>query len=298
MPKPISPRLLSMLQIDKDLFAADTYEFTLIGGGVLRYTNGDTTIIGNGKTYSAGGIQIGPYFDSAGNRGRARWVLGTEVDTQIFDVIPGSAQVNSQAFLIACEQGAFDGAVLIKQRWFMPTYGDTRLGPITLFVGKVAEVDVGRSKATFMVNSYLELLDQNFPRNLYQAGCVNNLGDSPCGVNLTALAVACVALAGSTAGIISANLAVAPTGQFNQGKVTFTSGALNGLSRTVKLGTAGAPGSISLLLPLPAAPANGDTFNIFPGCDKTYAGSNGCAKFANQARWRGEDLIPVAETAV
>jgi len=297
MSKPISPRLEVLLGTDADLFRADLYEFTLIGGGVLRYTNADADITMNGKLFSAGGIQIGPYFDTQGNRGYSRWAVGTSVDTTMLDIIPGAATVGGQPFKVACQQGVFDGATLKKQRVFMPTFGDTRRGPITMFVGRVAEADVGRSKITMIINSHLELLDQVFPRNLYQAGCVNNLGDTACGVNLAALAVACT-ITGGTAQSLQANLAVAPTGKFNQGKVVFTSGVLSGMSRTVKLATAGAPGTITLLLPFPSAPAVADTFNIYPGCDKTYAGTNGCAKFANQARWRAEPLIPIVETAI
>lgn len=296
--KPLSPQLLAMLLSDADVFVADTYEFTLVGGGLLRYANADADLTVNGKLFSAGGIQIGPYFDTSGNRGKAHWGLGTNADSLMFDVLPGHAAVLGQPFLMACQQGTFDGATLRKQRLFMPTFGDTRRGPITLFSGRVAEVDVGRSKATFTVNSHMELLDQDFPRNLYQAGCVNNLGDTACGVNLNALAVACTVAAGSTNVLLNATLATTPTGEFDQGKVTFTSGTLNGISRSVKQALAGAPGSVTLLFPLPSAPAIGDTFNIFPGCDKTFAGTNGCPKFANTARWRGEDLIPVAETAL
>lgn len=297
MSKPISPQLARLLAIDSDLYEADVYDFTLTNGGTLRYTNADSDLTVNAKVYSAGGIQFGPYIDTDGNRGSTRWALGTQTDSLNFDVLPGSATINGQPFLEACQQGVFDNALLKKQRLFMPTFGDTRRGPITIFVGRVADVDIGRSKATFSVNSFLELLELDFPRNLYQAGCVNNLGDSACGVNLAALAVACVVTT-STLEQINANLAVAPAGQFNQGKVTFTSGALSGISRTVKLATAGAPGTITLLFPLPSTPAPGDTFNIYPGCDKTFSGTNGCAKFANQARWRGEDKIPIAETAV
>jgi uncharacterized phage protein (TIGR02218 family) len=302
MTKPISPRLLALLTStrsdDGNLFAADTYEFTLIGGGTLRYTDGDADLTVNGKLYGAGGVEIGPYFGTSQNEARAHWGLGTNIDTLTFDVIPGSATVLGEPLLKACKDGVFDGATLKLQRLFMPTYGDTRRGPVTIFFGRVAEVDVGRSKATFIVNSFVELLDNPFPRNLYQAGCVNNLGDSACGVNLAALAVAGTVATGSTNGVLLANLGVTPSGQFDQGKLTFTSGLLIGTSRTVKMATAGSPGTITLLYAFPSAPAIGDTFSIFPGCDKTFASSNGCAKFANQARWRGADLIPTAESAI
>jgi uncharacterized phage protein (TIGR02218 family) len=135
------------------------------------------------------------------------------------------------------------------------------------------------------------------PRNLWQPGCVNSLGDASCGVDLSAFAVTGAALAGSTASVVGADIANAVSGYFDQGKITFTGGALTGLSRSVKQCRFGAPGAISLMAPFPSAPAAGDGFAIYPGCDKTL-GANGCPKFANQARFRGFPFIPVPETAV
>lgn len=298
MTKPISPRLLALFATKPvSLFRADIYAFTLVGGSTLRYCGGDQDLTVNGRVYSSGGIQIGPYFGTTHNRGALRQSIGTGIDALTIEVIPGSATIGGTAFLTACKIGVFDGALLKVSRVYMPTWGDTRRGPIVTFYGRVAEVDAGRTSAIFTVNSFAELLDQPFPRNLYQPGCVNNLGDTACGVNLTALAVACVATGASTGSVLTANFVEAPAGEFNQGKVVFTSGTLNGFSRTIKSSVAGAPGAITLLAPFPSAPAAADTFNIFPGCDKTFAGANGCAKFANQARWRGVDLVPEAATA-
>lgn len=298
MSKPMSPLLSAMLASDRDMFIADAYQFTLVNGGVLRYTNADQDITVNGSVYSAGVASIGPFVDIAGNRSRTSQQLGAGSGQLQFEIIPGEALVNGQPLLAAVQQGAFDGALIKKMRLFMPTFGDTRRGPIVMFSGRVAEAVAGRSKAVFNCSDWRELLDQQFPRNLFQAGCVNNLGDTPCGVNLAALAVGCTVASGTTLTDILANLTVSPTGNFNQGKVTFTSGPLDGLSRTVKLATAGTPGTINLLMPLPSLPDAGDTFDIYPGCDKTYAGTNGCAKFANQARWRGADLTPSVEVSV
>lgn len=299
MSKPISPRLAALFATRPvNLFKADVYRITLIDGTELRYCGGDQDLTLNGLVYSAGGVQIGPYFGTDNQPAVLKQSIGTSIDTTLFEVLPGSATVGGVPFLTACKNGVFDGATVRVYRLFMPTWGDTRRGPILTIYGRVAEVDVGRTSAIFTVNSNAEILDQPFPRNLYQPGCVNNLGDAPCGVNLTALAVAAVIIAGSTSSLISANFAAAPAGRFNQGKITFTSGTLLGFSRTIKSAVAGAPGTVTMLRPFPSAPAAADTFNLFPGCDKTYAGADGCAKFANQARWRGEDLIPVAEQAV
>jgi hypothetical protein len=79
----------------------------------------------------------------------------------------------------------------------------------------------------------------------------------------------------------------ASAGWFNDGFITFTSGALNGASFEVKTwdGT-----NLKLFLALPALPAAGDTFTIEAGCDKTAATCQN--KFKNIVNFRGENFIP------
>jgi uncharacterized phage protein (TIGR02218 family) len=301
--KPASDALKALLAT-RAFAVGDLYTFTLVGGGVLRYTSYDTDIVYNGNTYACGG-QGGPFFDRSGNKAKCRWKIGVEVDTLSFDVIPGAALVNGQPFLSAVRQGVFDGAELELGRAFFAPPGQgshppvaiqAATGIVVLFLGRVAEIDAGRSLATFNVNSHLELLNQNLPRNLYQPGCVNTLGDASCGVALASFAVAATAAAGSTASIINASVTNPLAGYFDQGKVTFTSGANAGLSRSVKQCVFGAPGTIALLAPFPNAPAPGDAFTLFPGCDKSL-GVNGCPKFDNVPNFRGFPFVPVPETA-
>src|SRR4051794_9280503 len=84
---------------------AGLYQFSLVGGTSLYYCSGDTDVLTGGHTYSAGGT-TGPYFDTAGNKAKAHWKRGLEVDTLTFDVMPGSSTINGQAFLSAVRQGA------------------------------------------------------------------------------------------------------------------------------------------------------------------------------------------------
>ena len=290
--KPASSALQALLA-SRQFYAADLYSFALVGGGVLRYAAGDRDITANGNLFTA----QGPRIDRKDNKAKCHWKIGVEVDSLVFDVMPQATDlVNGQAFLAACVQGAFDGAELTLERAFMGTYGDTSVGTVILFAGRVAEIDLGRAVATFTVNSHLELLNLQLPRNLWQPGCVNSLGDASCGVNLASYAVAGAAAAGSSAHVVMASLAQV-TGYFDQGKIAFSAGANAGLTRSVKSWVAGAPGTIALLAPLPNAPQPGDAFAIYPGCDKTL-GVNGCAKFANAARFRGFPYVPTPDTAV
>src|SRR4051812_4052451 len=108
--KPASSELITLLGA-RQFSWCGLYSFSLIGGGNLYYTSGDADVLSGGHTYSAGGT-TGPYFDTTDNKAKAHWKLGVEVDTLSFDVLPGSATVNGQAFLSAIRQGAFDGAEL------------------------------------------------------------------------------------------------------------------------------------------------------------------------------------------
>jgi hypothetical protein len=299
--KVASPTLQALLATN-EFVAADLYTFTLVGGQVLRWTSFDTDVVANGFTFSSG-AQAGPFFDRQDNKAKCHWKIGVEVDTLIFDVIPGAATVNALPFLQACRLGVFDGAELQLERAFLapPVSGlfppaAASAGTVVLFVGRIAEVDLGRSLATFNVNSHLELLNLNLPRNLFQSSCVNSLYDAACGVTRASYAVNGTAATGSTASVIAATLAQA-TAWFDQGSIAFTSGQNAGFARTVKSYSAGSPGTLSLIAPFPFAPAPGDTFTAYPGCDKTN-GAGGCAKFANTARFKGFPYVPIPETAV
>jgi uncharacterized phage protein (TIGR02218 family) len=295
--KPASPALIALLA-SRQFNYAGLYHFSLVGGGNLYYTGGDTGVLFGGNLYGAGG-STGPYFDTTDNAATAHWKTGVEVDTLTFDVIPAAATVNGIPLLTALRQGVFDGAELTFSHAYWPKQAyATPVVPtdaVVMFAGRVAEVDWGRSLATFTVNSHLELLNQNMPRNLYQSGCVNTLYDSSCSLSRASLGVGGTALAGSTASQISANLANA-TGYFDLGSITFSGGANSGVSRSVKAYAHGSPGTVTLLSPLPNTPANGDAFTIYPGCDKASATCS--AKFGNLANFRGAPFIPSNETSV
>lgn len=291
--KPASTALQALLA-SRSFWVADLYTFTLVDGTVLRYCGGDQGVTAGGNFFPAG-AETGPYFDRTGSRAKCHWKRGLEVDTLAFDVLPGSSTVEGLPFLTAVRQGVFDGAEVQLERAFMPSFGDTSAGTVVLFVGRVAEVLAGRTLATFTINSHLELLNQNLPRNLYQAGCVNTLYDGACGLSRAAFQVSGTASAGSTANVVLATLAN-PTGDFDHGSLTFTSGVNAGLSRTVSAYAQGSPGTLALMMTFPAAPAAGDTFTVVPGCDKAMATCQN--RFANLANFRGFPFVPENSTAV
>jgi uncharacterized phage protein (TIGR02218 family) len=294
--KAASSQLLALLA-SRQFYSADLYQFSLIGGTNLYYCGGDQDIVWNAITWSSGqrGTNSGPFFDRKDNKAKCHWKVGVEVDTLVFDCIPGGATIGGESFLSFVRQGGFDGAELTLYRAFMPTYGNTADGTVIMFVGRVAEVDASRSMATFTVNSHLELLNQNMPRNLYQSGCVNTLFDASCTLNMASFGVSGTVASGSTASALNATL-VQATGYFNLGQVTFTGGTNNGYSRTVQTHVHGSPSTVSLISPFPSPPAPGDTFTIYPGCDKQA--STCSVRFQNLINFRGEPWIPQPATSI
>jgi len=222
--------------------------------------------------------------------------VGLQVDTLVFDVIPASSTINGAPFLTAVREGVFDGAELtyLGAYWPAGAYANPVIptGTVKKYVGNVAEVDISRNLATFTINSYLELLNQNLPRNLFQATCVNTLFDASCTLSQSNFQTSGTAGGGCTTSTINATLSQT-TGYFNLGTIMFTSGENEGVSRTIGTYTTG--GTVNVIAPLPSAPASGDTFNIYPGCSKLQ---NVCAvKFNNLANFRGFPYTPAQESA-
>jgi uncharacterized phage protein (TIGR02218 family) len=86
--------------------------------------------------------------------------------------------------------------------------------------------------------------------------------------------------------ITPGGIAGGAAGFFDDGIVTFNSGALKGYSLEIKTwdGT-----SLELYLPMPFAPTPGDEITVEPGCDKTL---QKCQFYNNVTNRRAEDFIP------
>jgi uncharacterized phage protein (TIGR02218 family) len=293
--KPLSDPLKALLAT-RQFYTVKLFTFTLFDGTVASYCAGDHDVVWNSTTYSCGG-STGPYFERTDKKAKTHLKIGMDVDNLTFDVLPGSGTIERLPFLQAMRWGYFDGADLFYQRAYAPNGSSAITGALPMFKGRVADISFGRSILTFTINSYLELLNQNIPRNLFQAGCVNTLYDASCALDPNAFNDTSIAGAGSTAKMLLANFARADD-YYDLGKVTMTGGALNGLSRPVRKWTAGQGGNMGAILlgvPFPAAPMAGDTFKVFAGCDKQQ--TTCASKFSNIVNFRGTPYVPVPEVA-
>lgn len=287
--KSASPTLIALLSSARQFWMADLYTFTLVDGTVLRYTSADIDIATGGNTFSHNGPII--------SRSRTKVALGTAVD-QLDLNITATAEtlLSGLPWLQAITNGALDGAQVKLERAFAASPEDAMsgniAGTVNLFEGRVSDTTTDSLTSKVIVRSWLEVLNTPLPRNLYQPPCGNSLYDTGCGVSRAAYAAFGAAASGSTRQSINCGLGN-PAGYFDIGEIVMTSGQNLGVIRTVRAYT---PGVVALAYPLPKPVSVGDTFTIYPGCDKRLTTCD--TKFGNKPRFRGTPFVPVPETAL
>jgi uncharacterized phage protein (TIGR02218 family) len=277
-------------------YKAELYQFDLVGGTTLYFTNSDSPRTVAGVTYLTG-LTI--------KRGAVAQKVGLEVQSLDLDITPqsdnpaGPITIGGAPFLSACRSGALDGARVKMSKLFLSSWQDTSPGAVPWYQGRVNQVRAGRFTATITVHDDIEILNIAMPRNVLQTGCVHTLFDAGCTLLKSSFQVSGSVSGSPTVLQFNTNLTQV-NNYFDLGVITFTSGPNNGLSRVVKT-YLNASGQITLIAPFPSAPASGNTFTIVPGCLKTQAAcsntnsANGPA-FNNLTHFRGYPYVPVPET--
>lgn len=320
--KPATTALIALLGTGS-FVTADLYTLTLSDGTVLRYATSDIDIsvaidiFAEADIFATADIFLaytwssdGPRFDDASARARGRWKVGLDVDTWQVRVMPRSVdpltgelfpdKIGTTAWLTAAAAGFLDGAVVQVDRaflaeWPSPWVHSTEALPaevITMFLGRMAEVDVARSFAVLNINDFRELLNMQMPRNLYQSGCRFTLYGAGCGLDSATFLDSGSVGAGSSGNAINAALPHA-AGYFDLGRLTMTSGPNTGFQRQVRSWDGA---TLKLIAPFFFDLSVGETFDIVPGCNKTL---DTCTNtFGNQLNFGGQPFIPAPATAI
>ncbi|MEA2938969.1 MAG: hypothetical protein QOC56_2473 [Alphaproteobacteria bacterium] len=166
---------------------------------------------------------------------------------------------------------------------------------LKVLLGKAVLGEVRREGQAFTaeLRSLTHRLAENSGR-LYTATCSADLGDARCTIDLTDAAFrgsgSVASLAG--AGILRASgLDGFDAGWFTAGKLTFTSGANDGLAVEVKTHRVDAGGvTLELWQQMPEPNVAADTFVVTAGCDKRFATCRD--RFHNSVNFRGFPHIP------
>lgn len=282
--KKISQSLLSFLQSTDDYNKADLFLIQLPNGQVITATtaqediNFATPISSPAVSYTYrasafGAWERGPVTSEASYAPKANKMKLT---------VAAALQVNYPGTNLPLSAGAsvgmFDRAQVNVYTIYWPIGGTIAqglaMGALTTFVGQITKItDSTRSKISFEVADLLYLLNTEVPLNIIQSSCRHTLFDSNCTLNQNAFAFANSVAAGSTQQQLnlSANVTTASFWNgvitFTQGFIVFTSGQNKGLSAYIK--NLNTDTQILLDAPLPFPVAVGDTFNMFPGCDKS-----------------------------
>jgi uncharacterized phage protein (TIGR02218 family) len=289
--KTVPAAFLTMLNSNQALVRADLYTITLRDGTVLRFTSADIDITYGGNTFLAPRSSNAPAFD----RGTVKTEIGLNVDNlQVEVFFDATTRINGVTPASFIAFGGFDDCVFDVQVTMAPDWSNPVVnGTIKLFTGIVAESKVRGGRVSLTINSQLRLLNTQFPRNYFLPGCNNSLFDGVC-----LLSKATYAFSGTVAATpvpsqtVFGSNATKADGYYDLGYVVWTSGANNGIVCPVK-SYLNASGKFTLVYPLSTAPAAGDTFTGYPGCDKTYLTCNN--KFANTSHFRGFPFVPTPE---
>ncbi|MDE3061355.1 MAG: phage BR0599 family protein [Pseudomonadota bacterium] len=284
--------VITALQNSRDLAFADCFTITLADSTVARYTNAQYNVSipvpGNPPlVFFAGDILVDGL--------KLKQTCGVDIDEQSVDIsFKPTSTIASLPWPIAVREGRFDGATIDRARAVLTAPGGTVIGgeAVTVFHGLVATVDnIGRLSCKMTVKSMLNKLAVDMPRDIWQPCCLNTLYDGLCTMNKAANGASGTVGASPTLGFIPWSGSAADT--YDQGTVTFESGANVGVSRTVQTSTTS---GLTLSRPLDYLPAAGDSFVVYKGCDKTMATCQN--RFNNLANFRGFPFVPPPELAM
>jgi uncharacterized phage protein (TIGR02218 family) len=282
--KTVTAGFRTMLRTSQQLLVADLYTITLKSGTIIYISDAPVDITVGAQLYSCSANDNEPGI----TRGPIKLALGLQVDSievnMLYDFSTVFQGTTPGAFAIA---GGFDGARVKIDKLLTPDFADTSRGVVNLFNGTVSEVSTGSGRVTLSIASDLVYLNAAFPRNYLLPSCNNAFMDSSCTLTKASQVVHGTCTAGNTVKHLKASAIT--TGRWALGYVVITSGPNTGLVKSTRSFTSG---DFELLYPFPVPCNTGDTFDAYPGCDKTEAM---CDLFGNRAHFRGFPYVPTPE---
>jgi uncharacterized phage protein (TIGR02218 family) len=285
--KQVSDELREYLHSRTEFFMCDLYEITLKSGLTFRYADyGRDLTLPDGRLFS----HKGPLL----KRTRIKLSSGISVDKMTVTVYTDTNDIIGGApMLQIAHNGGFDEAQLLLLRCIMDSPGVV-IGAVEMFGGYIDVDSGGGLEMKWSVKSGIQKLNVEYPLRKYYPECPYSLYDAGCGLDISTYTTSGTVTGVTSAQDFTTNLTKAD-GYFEQGGIEWLSGALSGVAAPIK-SSYQTGGRIVMLLPLDAAPAVGDVFNIYPGCDKT---PDTCkSKFNNFTRNRATPYIPLKETIV
>ena len=266
-----------------ELTLAEIYQITTVDGIIARFTSHDQDIVYAGNTYQAIPIT------------RTQVSYHTDLQVDKVDVSFGLVGVTvgdlSYSIPKIIRLGLLRGAHVVINLIDYVALDDDKL----IFEGWVTgNITYNRGITTIPVSSLLDRLNEKFPKYIYSEYCNHKLYGTYCGLTKNTYREQSSAAAGSTVSkIYSAIFAFSAHAEdyWTKGEIEMTSGDNLNVSRTIIKHN---DGNIDLLIPFTEAIAEGNTFDSWPGCDKS--GEICESKFNNYANFMGFEHTPKPET--
>lgn len=269
--KPISSALQAHLDGELTTLAW-LVKITRIDGAVKGFTTHDRDLVLGGVTYKA---------DSAFTPSALQSSSGLATDNLEITGILDSSEIAAGDI----EDGLYDHA---RIDIYACNWADLTQGTVQLRRGWLGEVALSGGRYTAEMRGLHDLL-QRPVGNYYTAECRFDLGDSNCTINVAALTVTGAVTAVTDNANFADTSRSESTGLFNYGKLTWTGGANAGASMEVK-NWDNPTLTFTLWLPMANAIQIGDTYSVYPGCDKRFTTCQ--AKFNNIANFGGFPYVP------
>lgn len=262
--------------------SCDLYELTLLSGEIYRYADYDMNVGAGGKLYPC---DKRPLF----RRGTIRNNASIEIDkVTVTWTVDESDIVGGLPILQAAHAGMLDDGKLEILRCYMSNPGEV-IGTVCIFYGEIYVKDGGGLELKLEVKSASQRFKSTFPRNRYYPNCPWTLYGAGCGLLQAAWAATGTVSGGGNREIQTA--LSFPAGYYDQGTLQWLTGANAGTASGIKASTSG---RLNLLVAPEAAVSAGDTFRVYPGCDKSVATCRN--KFNNWLNNRATPYVPLKET--
>lgn len=281
MPRTISSALLTSIQSGFGKFSLLVL-LTRKDGLKLGFTTSDTAVVFGGVTYEPNdGGQITSMHSSA----------GTGIDNADFSGILTSSRLIESEIIT----GKWDLATVVISIVDRANIADGQVIVGTGYIGQI-ETSSGAFKAEY--RSLGQMLRQS-AGDLTSFQCrVRKLGDSQCKVNLSGntadgypIQVNANVSSVTDNETLSFGSVTTPTGYYNYGLITFTSGVNNGFVGEVKSHTnVSSVAELTLRQPMPFLPSIGDSAMLQIGCDRLPATC--LNRFNNVINYHGEKDLP------
>lgn len=255
------------------------WKVTRTDAQVFAFTSHDQAITLDGVTYAASSV-----FDAS--------AVSTLSELNVDDVEVAGLLDSSGITADDIERGLWDGAAVEIRRVNWASIAD---GAEIMRVGEIGEIRRDGQGFRAELRGLMQKLQRNIG-DLISPLCNAEVGDTRCAVNMASFThTAAVTAVTSRREFTCSSLAQA-AGYFANGRVTFTSGANNGVVADVKNN---ASGVITLRLALPFDVSVTDNISIKAGCDKRHivnadgTQTGDCKnKFNNVVNFRGFWAVP------